>query len=233
MIHKKSLIMIVALAMLFIGVNSYALVLPVSGTVYEYGTNKVVPGAKLVWYMAGKTITVYTNSLGKYSFSYNHWCDTKTVVVTKTGYYTKWFQVGEGSCCSCNPDCPPAYGNIGCRKTFTVNFTIFKKATASLRMDNLEGASFLKANDGQLIKTLLAFWWIDYCTRNVCNYECLAQAVEDFVNGPEYMFGRPTRPDIELSECPDVPNFVDFVNNWLEEMWEFYYGDNFPDEAGE
>lgn len=78
----------------------------------------------------------------------------------------------------------------------------------------------------------LGLFTLTFCQNNVCSYECLSQFIADIANGPEFAFGGPTHPDSPrpLPECPDVPNFVDFVNKWLNDMREFWYGDNFPPE---
>jgi len=78
---------------------------------------------------------------------------------------------------------------------------------------------------------LIAFWVINFCMKNSCSYGCLQQLIEDVMNGPDFMFGHPTRPDSgELADCPDVYTFIDFVNEYLDTMWEHFYGDNFQDK---
>ena len=79
---------------------------------------------------------------------------------------------------------------------------------------------------------LIAFWVINFCINNNCEYGCLQQLIEDVSNGPDYMFGRPTRPDSgEHADCPDLVTFVDWVNQYLFDMWDHFYGGNFPDEG--
>jgi len=230
---KTKTIIVALIALFCLTANSQALVMTLNGTVTDSVSGKVVPNAKVVWYMAGKTITVYTNAYGKYGpITYNPWCDSKTVVVSKTGFWTKWFQVYEGSCCSCYPECPPEYGNIGCRKTYTVNFKIVKKLTASESMTPLAvkpEVAQLVSDRRAIISALIPLMLVNYCSGQAsgCQYECVYQAVADFFNGRELFLGYPTSPNPpELPECP--PDFADLVNEIIYNIWEFFYGDNFP-----
>lgn len=224
---KRLICCFVMLSVLMIGAQCFAKAMYVGGTVTDAKTGLKLPGVKLVWYMAGKTITVYTNSAGAYWFLYNNWCDSKLVALSKTGYLSSMKQIYEGSCWGCTPECPPEYAEWGCRSNYVVNFKLTKNPLASaLTADG----PVLMSNNKELLLPLLTLFSITYCQHNICQYECLYQAVVDLTNGPEFMFGHQTRPDIELPDCPDVLNFVDFVNDWLDAMWEKYYGDNFPDE---
>jgi hypothetical protein len=192
------------------------------------GSGAVVPGAKVVFKFVGGWKTVYTNSLGKASFLYHNWCDTPQAVCSKTGYFSAYRSVGEGSCWGCYPECDPAYAEWGCKQTLTVSFKMIKNPFVKPLALRPEVAT--AENRNEIIQAMLGIWVATYCNRNICDYDCLYQGVVDFFNGREYAYGKPTSPDIELPPCPDVVTFVDFVNNWLDAMWEYYYGDNFPDE---
>lgn len=220
------------IAVFLMGANSYAATMWVAGYVRDAQTQQPIVGAKLVWNMSYlEKITVYTNIDGAYWFPYHHWCDNKPVTVSGDGYFTSYRRVGEYSCCSCYPECPPAYGWIGCRSSYIVNFNLIAQPMASGMSTTLRPE--VMAGNGQLLIPLVGMYFATFCNRNACDYDCLYQWAVDVANGPEYMFGKPTRPDIELPPCPDVPNFADFVNNTLDALWEYWYGDNFPDDTPE
>jgi hypothetical protein len=84
------------------------------------------------------------------------------------------------------------------------------------------------------ILTLFGLWLPMYCNRQGgCDYECLGQAIEDFMNGPEMGLGRPIYPEGPRPytyECPDFLNFEELVNLLIDELFDKLYGDNFPEE---
>ena len=147
-----------------------------------------------------------------------------------TSTYMQIKQIGEGSCWGCTEGCPATYAEWGCRTSYRVDFKMVKNPFASAFSEN---GPVLKSSNKDVILPLLGLFAVTYCQHNICQYDCLYQAVIDLMNGPEFMFGHQTRPDIELPDCPEVFNFVDFVNDWLDDMWEKYYGDNFPDEPAD
>jgi len=227
--RKLFVMMFAVCVMLAVCSISYAKIITVSGTVTDSKTLQPLAGVKIVAKFPAGWITVYTNYLGKYSFSRANWCDSPQFAVTKTGYYGWYGAVMDSSCWGCTPDCPPAYAEYGCKTTMTKNFKLIKNPFVKTLAERPEIAT--AENRKELVQILFGLWFINYCNTNICDYDCLYQGVVDFFNGKEFAFGHQTRPDIELPPCPDVANFADFVNDWLDAMWEYYYGDNFPDDA--
>jgi len=83
------------------------------------------------------------------------------------------------------------------------------------------------------VLNLFALWLPMYCAaQGGCDYECLGQAIEDFMDGRDNFMGRPTTPEPKplTYECPEFMNFQELVNLLLDNMFDLFYGNNFPEE---
>lgn len=220
---------VVAVATFMSCKDSQAGTLWFAGSVVDSSTGNPIPGAKLVWNMNPGSKTIYTTPGGIYWFKGKNFCNTQFVAVFADGYYSQYRRVSDCSCWGCYEGCHPLYVEWGCRGSMNISFSLVKLPSASGMSQVIRPEAFY--DNGELLKQLFGLYIATFCNRNVCNYDCLYQWVADIMNGPEYMFGHKTRPDIELPDCPDIPNFVDFVNDTLDTLWEYYYGDNFPDDV--
>lgn len=70
-----------------------------------------------------------------------------------------------------------------------------------------------------------------YCwSQGGCNYNCIEQAIADFLNGPDafiwwiYPDGKQ-----ELPECPERLRMDDWINDFLKALFVIFFGDNFPE----
>ena len=83
------------------------------------------------------------------------------------------------------------------------------------------------------VLNLFALWLPMYCAaQGGCDYECLGQAIEDFLDGRDNFMGRPITPEPKplTYECPEFMNFQELVNLLLDNLFDFFHGDNFPPE---
>jgi len=77
-----------------------------------------------------------------------------------------------------------------------------------------------------------------YClAQGGCDYDCLGQAIEDFLNGRDAFLGWWIYPGDEKrpfeTECPDRVTFVEFVNQLLRDTYCALFSQNFPDQTFE
>jgi hypothetical protein len=89
--------------------------------------------------------------------------------------------------------------------------------------------------DLQTAFTAIGLFFSWYCQTEGCNHQCLGEFIEDLLNGREYFWGLPTRPDpipIEF-ECPDRVTLGEIYVLIRDAVHEFFYGHNFPDEPAE